>query len=153
MHSSASRAMDGINSVRRACAEPNARFMSEDKNELNASAARSGTVSMILPNAFSAVPIESHTPRSSRGDCRWPERHTIQNRSSRIDAADSGAQLPENVGPFHFPRVAAVLNIGSAIIERGIIPVLLETVSAKDGEDLGVGLCLEVHDRFSFILK
>jgi len=122
--------------------------MSEDKNELNASAARSGTVSMILPNAFSAVPIESHTPRSSRGDCRWPERHTIQNWSSRIDAADSGAQLPEKVGPFRFPRVAAVLTI-----ERGIIPVLLETVSAKDGEDLGVGLCLEVHDRFSFILK
>src|SRR5664280_672031 len=68
MHSSASRAMVGINSGKRACEEPNARFMSEDKNEPNASAARSGTVIMILPNAFSAVPIESPTPRSSRGD-------------------------------------------------------------------------------------
>src|SRR5665213_964879 len=52
MHSSASRAIVGINSVKRACEEPNARFMSEDKNEPNASAARSGTVIIILPNAF-----------------------------------------------------------------------------------------------------
>src|SRR5450759_1684060 len=63
MHSRASRAMDGIKSVKRACEEPNARFMSEDKNEPNASAARSGTVIMILPNAFLAIPIGSHTPR------------------------------------------------------------------------------------------
>jgi hypothetical protein len=55
-----------------------------------------------------------------------------------------------SVGRFHFPRVAAVLTIGSAAIEKGIIPAPLENIIPKDGEDLS-GLCLEVHDRFFFI--
>lgn len=60
---------------------------------------------------------------------------------------------------FHLPSVATVLTIGSAYIEREIIPVPLENVTPKDGEDLGGlcvevgGLCLAMHDRFSFILK
>ena len=58
----------------------------------------------------------------------------------------------ESGGGFHFLGVATILTIGSAAIEREIIPVPLKNVTPKDGEDL-CGLCLEVHDRFSFILK
>ena len=44
MHSSASRATDGISSVKRACDDPKLRFMSVARNEPKASAANSGTV-------------------------------------------------------------------------------------------------------------
>src|SRR6266516_6671322 len=46
MHSSASRAIDGTNSVKRVCEEPNLVFISQARNEPNASAANSGTVIM-----------------------------------------------------------------------------------------------------------
>src|SRR6266566_1685847 len=46
MHSSASRAIDGTNSVKRVCEEANLVFISQARNEPNASAANSGTVIM-----------------------------------------------------------------------------------------------------------
>jgi hypothetical protein len=58
----------------------------------------------------------------------------------------------ESAGQFHFLGVAEVLTIGSATGAREIIRVPLENVVAKNRENLG-GLCLEVHDRFSFIMK
>jgi hypothetical protein len=58
----------------------------------------------------------------------------------------------ESAGRFHFLGVAEDLTIGSATVEREIISVSLKNVTAKNCEDLG-GLCLEVHDRFSFILE
>jgi len=58
----------------------------------------------------------------------------------------------ESVDRFHFLGVAEILTIGSATVAREIIRVPLENVVAKNRENLG-GLCLEVHDRFSFILK
>jgi hypothetical protein len=60
--------------------------------------------------------------------------------------------IQESVGRFHFLGVAEVLTIGSATVAREIIRVPLKNVVAKNRENLG-GLCLEVHDRFSFILK
>src|ERR1039458_2285396 len=78
-------------------------------------------------------------------------------RPSSIDTAGLillalARSFQERVGRFHFLGVAEVLTIGSATVAREIIRVPLENVAAKYRENLG-GLCLEAHDRFSFILK
>lgn len=52
-----------------------------------------------------------------------------------------------------FPSVAVVVTIRSAVVEGGRIPMPLENVSPEDGDDRGIGLCLEEHDRFSFVCK
>ena len=53
MHSSASRATDGIGSVKRACEEPNASFMSEDKKDPNNTAANSENRNHNIAQLFS----------------------------------------------------------------------------------------------------
>jgi len=70
----------------------------------------------------------------------------------RIDLLTLARRFQESVGRFDFPRVETVFAIGSAVVEREIIPLTLWNITPKDGEDRG-GLGLELHDRFSFIVK
>src|SRR6266487_422698 len=81
MHSSASRAIDGTNSVKRVCDEPNLVFISQARNEPNASAANSGTVIMdrcgasrisddSVPTAASPVFLKSQVECGRSGQCR-----------------------------------------------------------------------------------
>jgi hypothetical protein len=69
--------------------------------------------------------------------------------SLRVDLLTLPCGFQDNAGRCHFFGVADVLTIGSAAIEREIIPLPLESITPKNCEDLG-GLCLEVHDLFSF---
>src|SRR4029453_4546940 len=84
MHSSASRAIDGTSSVRRACEVPNLRIMSEARNELSASAASSGTV------------IMGSSPLSLQPRVRLPMRKpkTLGHAAPLSGCVDADAVLP-----------------------------------------------------------
>src|SRR5438128_7114738 len=79
MHSSASRAIDGTNSVKRVCEEPNLVFISQARNEPNASAANSGTVIMDCCGA-SGISDDS-VPTAVSHPCRCQKRE----EKARVD--------------------------------------------------------------------
>src|SRR5262245_12068404 len=83
MHSSASRATDGTSSVSRACEDPNLRVISEARNELNASAASSGTVIM----GSSPYPC-------SQGLIAHAQAKTVAHAAPLGGCADADAVLP-----------------------------------------------------------
>src|SRR6266567_8228532 len=89
MHSSASRAIDGTNSVKRVCEEPNLVFISQARNEPNASAANSGTV--IMDRCGASGIWDDSMPTAVSPVCSLEEPSRIW-KIARVNAAVSIAE-------------------------------------------------------------